>query len=282
MLRLKNVKKQYPNFLLDCSLEVPRGCITGLIGQNGAGKTTAFKAVLDLISVDSGSIDVMGKDHRKLSFRDKEKIGVVLSDSGFYEGMNSRQTAAVMAGFYRDFSQKEFLDLCRRFQIPDNKKVRDFSTGMKMKMKILAALSHKPELLILDEPTAGLDVVAREDVLDMLREYMEPGDRSILISSHISTDLEGLCDDLYLIHEGKVVLHEETDVLLSDYALIKASEEEYRALDRSCLIRVKKESYGYSCLTKEKQYYLENYPKLVIEAGSVDKVLVMMAKGAEL
>ena len=194
MLKLENVRKQYPGFLLDCSLEVPEGYITGLIGQNGAGKTTTFKAILDLISVDSGKITVMGKDHQELNQKDREKIGVVLAGSSFYDGLNVRQIASVMEQMYPQFSGGEFLKLCGRFGLPGDKKLREFSTGMSAKLKLLTAISHNPRLLILDEPTAGLDVVARGEILDMLRTYMEDGTRSILISSHISSDLEGLCD----------------------------------------------------------------------------------------
>ncbi len=282
MLRLKNVKKQYPNFLLDCSMEVPRGCVTGLIGQNGAGKTTTFKAILGLISLDAGEITVFGKNSNEIGPKEKEKVGVVLSDSGFYEGMNCRQTASMLKSMYPRFSSEEFLSMCERFQLPLEKKLREFSTGMKVKMKVLAAFAHHPELLILDEPTAGLDVIAREEILDMLREYMEEEERSILISSHISSDLEGLCDDLYMIHDGKIILHEETDVLLSDYALLKVSEREYVDLDQRYLLYRKKENYGYSCLTKEKQFYQENYPKIVIESGSIDRLTMIIAKGEKL
>lgn len=279
MLKLENVRKQYPGFLLDCSLEVPEGYITGLIGQNGAGKTTTFKAILDLVSVDSGKITVMGKDHRELSQEDKEKIGVVLAGSSFYEGLNVRQIASVMEQMYPQFSGGEFLELCGRFGLPEDKKLREFSTGMSAKLKLLTAVSHNPRLLILDEPTAGLDVVARGEILDMLRTYMEDGTRSILISSHISSDLEGLCDDLYMIHGGKVILHEETDVLLNNYALLKVSEAQYRRLERKYLLRVKKESYGYSCLTRHGQFFLENYPNMVVETGSMDNVIMMLVKG---
>lgn len=279
MLKLENVRKQYPGFLLDCSLEVPEGYITGLIGQNGAGKTTTFKSILDLISVDSGKITVMGKDHRELSQEDKEKIGVVLTGSSFYEGLNVRQIASVMEQMYSQFSVEEFLELCGRFGLPGDKKLREFSTGMSAKLKLLTAVSHNPRLLILDEPTVGLDVVARGEILDMLRTYMEDGTRSILISSHISSDLEGLCDDLYMIHGGKVILHEETDVLLNNYALLKVSEAQYRRLERKYLLRVKKESYGYSCLTRHGQFFLENYPNMVVETGSMDNVIMMLVKG---
>ena len=147
---------------------------------------------------------------------------------------------------------------------------------MKAKFKVLAALSHKAELLILDEPTVGLDVIARDEVLNMLREYMEENESSsILISSHISSDLESLCDDFYMIHAGKIILHEDTDVLLSDYAVLKVSEEEYEKLDQQYLIKIRKEAYGYRCLTNQKQFYMENYPDVVIENGKIDDLVVI-------
>ena len=152
---------------------------------------------------------------------------------------------------------------------------------MKAKLKILTALSHQADLLILDEPTAGLDVIARDELLNLLREYMEEDDsRSILISSHISSDLEGLCDDLYMIHDGHIVLHEETDVLLSEYGLLKVSAAQYEKLDKQYLLRIKKESYGYSCLTAEKSFYEENYPDIAIEKGNIDEMITMMVKGS--
>ena len=279
MLKLENVRKQYPNFQLDCSLEVKDGCVTGLIGQNGAGKTTTFKSILNLIYPEGGRIVLFGKDVRQMTPQDKAQVGVVLSESGFYDGLNPRQISKVMGKMYENFSEQEFLEFCRRFELPLDKKIRDYSTGMRVKLKVLCAFAHHPKFLILDEPTAGLDVVAREEILDMLREYMEEGEQSILISSHISSDLEGFCDDLYLIQDGKIVLHEETDVLLSEYALLKVSEEQYRDLVKQYLLYRKKENYGYSCLTREKQFYLENYPKIVVEAGSVDKVMMMVVKG---
>ena len=279
MLKLENVRKQYPNFQLDCSLEVKDGCVTCLIGQNGAGKTTTFKSILNLIYPEGGRIVLFGKDVRQMTPQDKAQVGVVLSESGFYDGLNPRQISKVMGKMYENFSEQEFLEFCRRFELPLDKKIRDYSTGMRVKLKVLCAFAHHPKFLILDEPTAGLDVVAREEILDMLREYMEEGEQSILISSHISSDLEGFCDDLYLIQEGKIVLHEETDVLLSEYALLKVSEEQYRDLEKQYLLYRKKENYGYSCLTREKQFYLENYPKIVVEAGSVDKVMMMVVKG---
>lgn len=154
------------------------------------------------------------------------------------------------------------------------------STGMKAKLKVLVAISHDANLFILDEPTAGLDVIAREEVLEMLREFMERNSNSsILISSHISSDLENLCDDIYMIDDGKIVLHEDTDIILSDYALIKLDNKQYEELDKEYILKSRREKYGYSCLTNRKQYYMENYPQIAIEKGNIDEVLLMMSKG---
>lgn len=282
MLRIEDLKKHYDNFTLDCSLEVMPGCVTGLIGQNGAGKSTTFKAILGLISTDGGNITILGKDIRDFTAKDKEKLGVVLSDSGFSGYLKIKDIIPVMENMYTRFDKSFFLEQAERFQLPLNKQIKDFSTGMKAKLKVLAAISHNAKLLLLDEPTAGLDVIARDEVLEMLREFLEKDEeRSILISSHISSDLESLCDNLYMIHDGKIILHEDTDVLLSDYALLKVDEEQYRKLDRQFILRSKKETYGYSCLTDQKQYYIENYPKIAVEKGSIDEVITMMIRGRE-
>ena len=280
MLKINHLKKQYGSFSLDCSMEVRPGCITGLIGQNGAGKSTAFKAVLGLIYPDSGEITLLGKNRRDFSARDQENLGVVLSDSGFSGYLTVRDVMKILKHMYRSFDQGFFMERAERFQLPLDKKIKEFSTGMKAKLKVLAAVSHDARLLILDEPAAGLDVVAREELLDLLREFMEKDEkRSILISSHISQDLEHLCDDLYLIHEGNILLHEETDVLLSEYALLKLDQEQYRKMEKQYLLRIRRESYGFSCLTDQKQFYLENYPGITVEKGTIDEVVTMMVKG---
>ncbi len=282
MLKIEHLKKQYSNFSLDCSLEVQEGCITGLIGQNGAGKSTTFKAVLGLISADGGNITILGKDLRNFTPKDRENLGVVLSDSGFSGYLTIRDIIPVLKNLYKSFDHSFFIEQTQRFQLPTDKKIKGFSTGMKAKLKVLTAISHNAKLLILDEPTAGLDVIARDELLEMLREFMEKGENhSILISSHISSDLETLCDDIYMIHNGKVILHEDTDVLLSDYALLKVDEEQFCKMEKAFILRSKKETYGYSCLTNQKQYYRENHPKMAIEKGSIDAVITMMIRGQE-
>lgn len=283
MLKIEHLKKNYENFSLDCSLEVMPGCVTGLIGQNGAGKSTTFKAVLGLISTEGGTINIFGKDIQELETKDKQNLGVVLSDSGFSGYLTINDIIPVLDKLYDNFDKRFFAEQLQRFQLPLNKKIKDFSTGMKVKLKVLTAISHNARLLILDEPTAGLDVIARDEVLEMLREFMEKDEeRSILISSHISSDLESLCDDLYMIHEGKIIMHEDTDILLSDYALLKVDLEQYENLDKQYILRLKEENYGYSCLTDQKKYYVENFPQIAIEKGSIDEVITMMIRGAKL
>lgn len=279
MLKIDHLRKNYTNFSLDCSLTVMPGCITGLIGQNGAGKSTTFKAVLGLISTDGGNVTLLGKDIRNFTAADRQNLGVVLSDSGFSGYLTISDILPVLGSLYEHFDKTFFMEQVQKAELPLRKQIREFSTGMRAKLKVLVAISHNARFLILDEPTAGLDVIARDELLDLLREYMEADlERSILISSHISSDLESLCDDLYMIHEGRIVLHEETDVLLSDYTLLKMSGEQYNALDKQYILRVKKETYGYSCLTNQKVFYAENYPDIAIEKGSIDEVISMMIR----
>lgn len=280
MLKIEGLKKNYKNFSLDCSLEVMPGRVTGLIGQNGAGKSTTFKSILGLISTDAGSITLLGKDLKGFSAKDKENLGVVLSDSGFSGYLTIKDIIPILKNLYSHFDYTFFMEQANRFQLPFDKKIKDFSTGMKAKLKLLVATSHNAKLMILDEPTAGLDVIARDEILQILREFMDQDEEhSILISSHISSDLETLCDDIYMIHDGKIIMHEDTDILLSDYALLKVGVEEFAGLDKQYIIRTRKESFGYCCLTNQRQYYMDNYPKIAIEKGTIDSVITMMIRG---
>lgn len=279
MLKLEHVKKQYKDFHLDCSLTVKPGMITGLIGANGAGKSTTFKAVLGLIRTESGMVELFGKRPEEITPEDKERLGVVLADSGFSGYLSIRDLIPVLKAMYHQFDQTYFEEQCRRFELPMTKKIKEFSTGMKRKLQVLAAISHHADLLILDEPTAGLDVLARDEMLTMLQEYMETEGRAILISSHISSDLEDFCDDIYMIDHGQVVFHEETDTLLNEYGLLKLDGKQYESLDKTYVLRYKKENFGYSCLTNQKQFYRENYPDIVVEKGSIDELIMMMVRG---
>jgi len=278
-LEFNQVVKKYDGFQLDCTMTVEEGCVTGLIGRNGAGKSTAFKAALGLIRVDGGSVTLDGKDVATLGAKEKEKIGVVLSDSGFSSYLAIKDVICIMKGMYKNFRKEEFVERCKRFGLPMDKQIKDFSTGMKAKLKVLTAMSYGAKLLILDEPTAGLDVVARDEILDMLRDYMESGENSILISSHISSDLEGLCDDVYMIDNGKIVLHEETNVLLDEFGVLKVTKEQYEAIDKAYIMNKKQEAFGYALLTREKRFYQENYPEIAIEKAGIDQIITLLISG---
>ena len=282
LLEMENIQKTYGDFTLNCSLKLQSGYITGLIGTNGAGKTTLFKSALGLITLDQGEVKIFDKPFSELSPKDRQDMGVVLADSGFSGYLTIQDIAKIMKNMYQLFDQDRFFKKCREAGLPLNKRGKDLSAGMKARVRVLAAMSHEARLLILDEPTAGLDVLAREELLDSIREYMEPGDRSVLISSHISTDLEQLCDDLYLIDHGNIVLHEETDVLLGSYGLLKVTEEQEQKLDKRYILRRKKEAYGYRLLTDKIGFYRESQPEFVMEKGSVDEVITMMIRGERL
>lgn len=279
LLKLDHVQKHYKDFHLNCSMQVKEGYVTGLIGANGAGKSTTFKAILGLIQIDGGTIELLGKNQKDITIREKAEIGVVLSEHTFSSMMTLNDVIAVMKAMYQKFDSKWFLKKCETYHLPLDKKIKDFSTGMKAKFKLLIAMSYDTKLLILDEPTVGLDSVTRNELLDEMREYMCQEGRAILISSHISSDLEGLCDDLYFIQEGEILFHEDADVILSEYAMLKVNEEQYQTIDKRYLLYRRKVPFGYELLTKEKQYYQENYPKLVIEKGNIDDVVLFIMKG---
>lgn len=280
MIKIDNLVKQYGDFKLDISLEIPDGTVSGIVGKNGAGKSTTIKAILGLIKPDQGHVLVNGKEASMLTGKDKYSIGVALSDSGFSTYLTVNDVMHILKKMYPSFQEEYFKKLCSSQRLPLNKKISEFSTGMKAKLRVIVAISHNADLLIMDEPTAGLDVEARNAILDLLRNYLQDNEkRSILMTSHISTDLEGLCDDIYLIHNGKIILHEDTDIILSNYALLKVDDGAYESLDKDYILSTKKESFGYSLFTNEKQFYIDNYPGIVVENGNVDDLILMMTGG---
>ena len=280
MLTVRDLEKNYPGFRLNCSMEVKKGCITGLVGENGAGKSTLFKSVLKLIYPEKGQIRLFDKDLDDINEKDMQRIGVVLAETGFNNYLKVGDVPKILKQFYPSFDEERFVNGCRKFNLDLSKKIIELSTGMKAKLRVLTAITHQADFLILDEPTTGLDVMARDEVLEMLRDFMEEKeDRSILISSHISSDLENLCDDIYMIHKGNIILHEDTDTLMDSYGILKMSVSEYEKLDKQYLLKRKKESFGYSCLTNQIRYYQENYPETVVEKAHIDDVIVFMAKG---
>lgn len=280
MITMQNVRKTYGNFTFEMSMELPEGQILGLIGKNGAGKSTAIKLILGLCRADEGSIKVFEHESKELPETLRQEIGVSLAESGFSGELTVNDVKHILKKMYHSFDENYFIQQGENLKLPMNKKIKEFSTGMKAKLRVLTAMTHHAKLLIMDEPTAGLDVEARNEILDMLRAYIAGDEsRSILITSHISTDLESLCDELYLIHDGKLILHEAIDAILEQYGILKVSEEQYRTLDQSSILKVQKENYGYACFTDDKKFYQENYPQIAVENGGIDELILMMTGG---
>ena len=245
-LEIKSLNKSYPGFALDnLNLTLPQGCILGLIGENGAGKSTTIKLILDLIRPDSGSITILGKEHTRLS---REDIGVVLDEVGIPECLTASQVGKVMKNLFKNWDSRRFDELLTQFSIPDGKIFKEFSRGMKMKLGIAVAMSHGARLLILDEATSGLDPVVRDEVVTMLSEFTREEGHSILISSHIVSDLEKLCDYIAFLHKGKLMLYEEKDMLLSRYGIVYCTHEQLPLLSPTAVLHRKENPYGAEVL----------------------------------
>ena len=245
-LELKNVCKAFPGFALDnLTLTLPAGCILGLIGENGAGKSTTIKLILDILRKDGGTITVLGKEHTQLN---KEDIGVVFDELGIPAPLNTRQVGKVMAGIFKNWDAAAYENYLRTLSIPEKKQVKDFSRGMQMKLGIAIALSHHAKLLLLDEATSGLDPVARDQVLELLEDFTREEDHAVLMSSHIVSDLEKLCDYIAFLHQGKLILCEEKDVLLSKYGIVHGTAGQLDSLDAQAILHRKDTPYGSEAL----------------------------------
>ena len=248
-LELNQVSKRYPGFRLEnLTLALPGGCILGLIGENGAGKSTTIRLMLGLAHPDSGSIKLLDRDIDDDLRLTKEDIGVVLDNVGIPSCLNARQVGKVMAGTYARWDQAQYEGYLRQLAIPENKAFKDFSRGMQMKLGIAIALSHDAKLLILDEATSGLDPVVRDEVVEMFRQFTQDENHSVLISSHIVSDLEKLCDYIAFLHKGKLLLMEEKDRLLEEYALALCSQEELDQLPEEAVKSCKRSPYGVEAL----------------------------------
>lgn len=250
-LEIRDLTKTYKDFQLDrLNLTLPSGCIMGLIGENGAGKSTTIKLILDMIQKDSGSIRILGKDQEEGMHLIKEDIGVVMDEVGIPECLTVKQIGNVMKHTFRNWEEDTYAELIKKMSLPENKQYKEFSRGMKMKLGIAVALSHNSKLLLLDEATSGLDPVVRDEVLEMFLDFTRDDNHSILISSHIVSDLEKLCDYIAFLHKGKLLLCEEKDRLLEEYGLIYCTAEELLQIS-SDEIKYKKESpYGVEAMVR--------------------------------
>ena len=250
-LEIRDLCKSYPGFSLqNLNLTLPQGCIMGLIGENGAGKSTTIKLILEMVRRDSGSIRIFGKDNTENISLIKEDIGVVLDEVGFPECLTVKQIGNIMKNTYRNWDSVAYKKYVRELALPENKEFKDFSRGMKMKLGIAVALSHHPKLLILDEATSGLDPVVRDEVLDIFSEFTRDESHSILMSSHIVSDLEKICDYIAFLHKGRLLLCEEKDRIMEEYGILHCTAAQLAELDPSAVKGKKESAYGVEAIVE--------------------------------
>ena len=277
-LEIRNLTKSVKDFRLDnLNLTLPSGCIMGLIGENGAGKSTTIKLILDIIHKDSGSIKILGEDNEKNIKLSKEDIGVVMDEVGLPECLTAKQVGKVMKHTFKNWDQDEYDHLLTKFSIPDKKQFKDFSRGMKMKLGIAIAMSHGAKLLLLDEATSGLDPVVRDEVVEMFYEFTRDESHSILISSHIVSDLEKLCDYIAFLHKGKLLLCEEKDVLLSEYGIIHCSSEQLAHIEPQFIKHKKETSYGIEAMVLRDKIPAD----IKISPITIEELFLFMVKEAK-
>lgn len=277
-LTVSGLTKTYKDFLLDqVSFTVPGGAIVGLIGENGAGKSTTINAALGLIRKESGQVSILEKE--ELDNDTKEQIGVVFDAGNYPEILSPRKINHIMRKIYHTWDEKTYFRLLGQFALPPDKQIRHYSKGMKMKLAICAAFSHHSRLLILDEATSGLDPVVRDDILDMLLDFVQDEEHSILLSSHITSDLEKIADYIVFLHQGKVVFSKAKDELLEHYGILKCGAAQFDALEKSDLIAYRRMDYEWQVLVSDRDKMHRKYPKALIVPATIDEIMLLYVKG---
>ena len=270
--------KSYQEFVLDhVSFTVPGGSIVGLIGENGAGKSTTINAALGLVGKEDGMVSILGRE--ELDGDVKEQIGVVFDGSNYPEILSPRKLNRVMKNIYRTWDEQVYFGLLKQFSLPSDKQIKQFSKGMKMKLAISVAFSHHSRMLILDEATSGLDPVVRDDILDMLLDFVQDEEHSILVSSHITSDLEKIADYIVFIHEGKVVFEKTKDELTERYGIIKCGAAQFDALDKSDITACRKMDYEWQILVSDRERMQKKYPKALVVPATIDEIMLLYVKG---
>ena len=279
-IKIENLSKKYEDFeLKDVSFNVPCGSIVGLIGENGAGKSTTIKAILDLTEKESGVVEILGST--TLDKETKEHIGVVFEGNNFPEELNAKELNNVLKNIYKYWNEEKFYGLLYDFKLPIQKKIKDYSRGMKMKLAILVALSHDTKLLILDEATNGLDPIIREEILDILLDFIQDETHTVLLSSHITSDLEKIADYIVFIKNGTVFLNASKDELIYEYGILKCKKEDFEKIDKEDIITYIKRENIYEILIYDKKEKKNKYKDLNIDKVTLDDIMLMYIKGSD-
>ena len=282
ILQVEDLTKEYAGFKLDhVSFSLPSGAIMGLIGENGAGKSTTINAILNLIKKDAGRVTFWGQELESGKAL-KEDIGVVFDDINFYETLTPAKVGRISAEAYRQWDDALYGEYLKRFQISPKKEIKTLSKGTKMKLCIAVALSHRPRLLILDEATSGLDPVMRDDILDIFLDFVQDENHSILMSSHITTDLEKVADYITFIHQGKVLFSKSKDELRYQYGIIRCGAALYDQIDQEEILACRKDAYQWNILVGDKEKARKKYKTAVVDDATLDDILLLYVKGEQI
>ena len=281
-LILKNVNKKYEksNFAIkDISFSVPEGSIVGFIGENGAGKSTTMNCILNVIRRDSGTIEIFGREMTDEDIDIRENIGVVYDSNNFPEYLTAKQLADILGRIYSKWDDSCFEQFLRRFGLPESQKIKTYSRGMSMKLAVAVALSHDSKLLILDEATSGLDPIMRDEILDVLLEFVKQENHSILLSSHITSDLEKIADYIVFIHNGEIILNKTKDELIYEYGVIRCSENDFHNILSEDILSSMKKDYQIDVLIKNRKLIEKKYKNLIVDSVSLDEIMLLLVKG---
>lgn len=282
-IELRGVTKHYEGFTLDnIGFDVPKGSIMGFIGQNGAGKTTTIRSLLNITNIDDGEIRLMGLDHIKDEVEIKKRIAVVFDELPFHDIFNAADMARIFEGLYPEWDNTVYSAYLERFKLPLKKKIGQYSKGMKMKLQIACALSHNAELLVMDEATTGLDPVVRDEILHIFMEYLRDGERSILMSSHITGDLEKIADSVTFIDKGKILLSGYKDVILETHGILKCSKDEISNIDKSDIVSIRLNEFGAEIMLSDRENARYKYDGAVIDPASLDDIMLYYVHKGEM
>ncbi len=279
-LDVYGLTKIYPDFLLnEVSFSVPRGMIVGLIGENGAGKSTTINAILNLIKKDAGQIEILGKKEQEIDFDTRNRIGVVFDKHNFPTSMSPNNLGKLLGTVYPLWDRNRYWELLKKLSLPTDRKIKKLSKGMKMKLAIAVALSHHSEILILDEATSGLDPIVRDDILDILLEFVQDENHSVLVSSHITSDLEKIADYIVFLHEGKVIFCKTKDELRYYYGIMKCGAAQFDKMDSADIVAYRKQDYEWQILVANRNEAQRKYPNSIIDPATLDDIMLLFIKG---
>ena len=280
ILEVKGLTKDYGDFVLDkLTFTVPKGVIMGLIGENGAGKSTTINCILNEISKTDGNIEIFGKDYLSEEIEIKDKIGVVFDENHFPDIFTPNEIGTYMSGIYSKWERNTYVNYLSKFELPADKRVKDFSKGMKVKLAFSVALSHRAEFLILDEATSGLDPIIRDDILDILIDFVQNENHSVLVSSHITSDLEKIADYITFLHKGKIVFSYLKDDLIDNYGIISCGASTFDIFDQAEIVAYRKEDYQYKILVKDRKSIAQKYSNAIIEPATIEEIMLFYVKG---